>query len=158
VAEATGDPGKADSHKSRSLTVVGIGASAGGLEAFTQILKHMPEATGMAFVLVQHLEPTHPSHLSDILSKSTRMPVTEVHDGLRVEADQVYVIPPNANMALSHGVLRLTPRGESRGAHLPIDFFLRSLAHDRNRRSIGVILSGTGTDGTLGLAEIKAVG
>jgi two-component system CheB/CheR fusion protein len=158
VTEATGELGKADSHKARSLTVVGIGASAGGLEAFTQLLKNLPPSTGMAFVLVQHLEPTHPSHLSDILSKITRMPVTEVHDGLRVEPDQVYVIPPNANMAISHGVLRLTPRGESRGAHLPIDFFLRSLAQDRNRHSIGVILSGTGTDGTLGLAEIKSVG
>ncbi|MEO6097045.1 MAG: chemotaxis protein CheB [Fibrobacteria bacterium] len=158
MTEVTGNPGKADSHKSSNLTVVGIGASAGGLEAFTQILKHMPANTGMAFVLVQHLDPTHPSHLSDILSKTTRMPVTEVHDGLRVEPDQVYVIPPNTNMALSDGVLHLTPRGDSRGVHLPIDFFLRSLAQDRNRHSIGVILSGTGNDGTLGLAEIKAVG
>ncbi len=142
----------------KTITVVGIGASAGGLEAFTRLLKTLPGKPGMAFVLIQHLEPTHDSHLADILSKSCGFPVTEVRDGMAVESNHVYVIPPNCNMALAQGILRLTPRSESRGLHLPIDFFLRSLAQEGNKRCVGVILSGTGTDGTLGLAEIKAAG
>lgn len=143
---------------SRTVPIVGVGASAGGLEAFTQLLAALPEHSGMAFVLVQHLEPSHDSLLSDILSKATRMPVVEVEDGMAVEADQVYVIPPNANMALTKGFLRLSPRVESKGAHLSIDFFLSSLAQDKGKQAIGVLLSGTGSDGTLGLAEIKAAG
>ncbi len=142
----------------RNVTVVGIGASAGGLDAFSLLLKNLGNRSGMAVVLIQHLEPTHASHLADILSKCTSLPVTEVQDGMAVEPDHVYVIPPNTNMALDSGVLHLTPRGELRGLHLPIDFFLRSLAQDKHRRSIGVILSGTGTDGTMGLAEVKAAG
>ena len=141
-----------------SFPVVGIGASAGGLEAFTQLLAHLPDETGMAFVLVQHLDPTHESQLADLLSKATRLPVTEVTDGMAVEPDHVYVIPPNTNMTIAKGVLRLTPRGDARSQHLPLDFFFRSLAEDRQSRAIGVILSGTGSDGSLGLAEIKAVG
>ncbi|HLP41553.1 MAG TPA: chemotaxis protein CheB, partial [Fibrobacteria bacterium] len=141
-----------------TVPIVGIGASAGGLEAFTQLLAALPEQSGMAFVLVQHLEPRHDSLLTDILSKATRMPVVEVEDGMAVAADRVYVIPPNANMVLAQGVLRLSPRVESHGAHLSIDAFLNSLAQERGRLAIGVILSGTGSDGTLGLAEIKAAG
>ncbi|MDB5102911.1 MAG: methylase of chemotaxis methyl-accepting protein [Fibrobacteres bacterium] len=141
-----------------SFPVVGIGASAGGLEAFTQLLSNLPDHPNMAFVLVQHLEPTHASHLREILSKSTGMPIQEVRDGMGIAADHIYIIPPNANMTMAHGVLHLTPRGDIRGAHLPIDTFLRSLAQDRLRHAIGVVLSGTGSDGTLGLAEIKAVG
>jgi two-component system, chemotaxis family, CheB/CheR fusion protein len=128
------------------------------LEAFTQLLAALPEHSGMAFVLVQHLEPNHDSLLTNILSKATRMRVIEVEDGMVVTADQIYVIPPNANMALMQGMLRLSPRVESHGAHLSIDYFLSSLAQDRGRHAIGVVLSGTGFDGTLGLAEIKAAG
>lgn len=142
----------------KTFPIVGIGASAGGLEAFTQLLTHLPAQSGMAFVLIQHLEPTHDSHLAGILSKFTAMPVEEVKDGMAVLPNHVYVIPPNANMALANGVLRLTPRVESHGAHLSIDFFLSSLAQDRQRQAIGVVLSGTGSDGTLGLGEIKAAG
>jgi two-component system CheB/CheR fusion protein len=141
-----------------SFPVVGIGASAGGLEAFTQLLAHLPDNTGMAFVLIQHLDPTHESQLADLLSKATRLPVTEVTDGMAVSPDRIYVIPPNTNMAIMKGVLRLSPRGEARIQHLPLDVFFRSLASDRQSRAIGVILSGTGSDGSLGLAEIKAVG
>ncbi|MDB5047753.1 MAG: ATPase [Fibrobacteres bacterium] len=158
MADELNGLGHADAADKKHVTVVGIGASAGGLEAFTRLLKNLPGDTGMAFVLIQHLEPTHTSHLTDLLSKSTGIPVTEVRDGSVIEPDHVYVIPPNSNMALTDGILHLTPRGEARGLHLPIDFFLRSLAQNGNGRSVGIILSGTGTDGTLGLAEIKAAG
>ncbi|HSN87830.1 MAG TPA: chemotaxis protein CheB, partial [Thermoanaerobaculia bacterium] len=140
------------------FSVVGIGASAGGLEAFTQMLSAMPVDTGMAFVLVQHLAPTHASMLAEILSRSTAMPVTEVHDEPRVEPNRVYVIPPDRNMTISGGVLQLLPREEAPGQHRPIDVFFRSLAEDQKDRAIGVILSGTASDGTLGLQEIKTEG
>ena len=138
--------------------VVGVGASAGGLEAFTQLLSALPDDTGMGFVLVQHLDPKHQSSLGDLLAKMTRMPVVEALHGLAVRPDEVYVIPPNTTLTIAKGVLRLTPRGEARGPHLPIDQFFKSLAADRETGAIGVILSGTGTDGTLGLEEIKAAG
>jgi two-component system CheB/CheR fusion protein len=148
------DGGQANS----PFPVVGIGASAGGLEAFSQMLHALPVDTGMAFVLVQHLSPTHASLLAEILSKTTEIRVTEVQDEPRVEPNRVYVIPPNRNMILSRGVLQLLPREEARGQHRPIDFFFHSLAEDQKDRAIGVILSGTATDGTLGLEEIKAEG
>jgi two-component system CheB/CheR fusion protein len=138
--------------------IVGVGASAGGLEAFTQMLGALPVDTGMAFVLVQHLAPKHPSLLAEILSRTTAMPVTEVQDEPRVKPNRVYVIPPDRNMVISRGVLQLLPREEARGRYRPIDFFLRSLAKDQGQRAIGVILSGTATDGTLGLEAIKAEG
>ncbi len=138
--------------------VVGIGASAGGLEAFTQLLKNLPADTGMAFVLVQHLDPNHESLLTELLARATRMPVREVTEGTYVEPDHVYVIPPNTNMAIVGSVLQLQSRQNTSGQHLPIDFFLRSLAEDRSSRAIGVILSGTASDGTLGLEAIKTEG
>ena len=141
-----------------SFPVVGIGASAGGLEAFRQLLERLPVDTGMAFVLVQHLDPTHDSILAELLSRSTRMPVSEVRDGVAVAPDHVYVIPRNTNMTIAGGVLRLLPRDEERGRHRPIDYFLRTLAEDQSHRAIGVILSGTASDGTLGLEVIKAEG
>jgi two-component system, chemotaxis family, CheB/CheR fusion protein len=141
-----------------SFPVVGIGASAGGLEAFTKLLKHLPGDTGMAFVLVQHLDPTHASALTELLSRATAMPVTEVRDGMRVEPNHVYVIPPNTNMAILHHRLSLMPRTEKLGLYLPIDYFLRSLAEDQRAGAVGVILSGTASDGTLGLKAIKAEG
>lgn len=137
--------------------VVGIGASAGGLEAFTQLLGHLPENTGMAFVLVQHLDPDHPSHLTHLLSRATTVPVREVEDGMTIEPDHVYVIPPNANLNLSKGKLNLTPR-DSSGVPHPVDSFFCSLAKEQQSGAIGVVLSGTGSDGTLGLKEIKGAG
>ena len=137
--------------------IVGIGASAGGLEAFSQLLKALPTDTGMSFVLVQHLDPTHESQLPEILSRTTEMPVVAVTDGLRMQADHVYVIPPNADMAVSDGVFALTPRVAT-DRHAPIDHFFRSLAEALEGRAIGVVLSGTGTDGMLGLRAIKASG
>jgi two-component system CheB/CheR fusion protein len=140
------------------FAVVGVGASAGGLEAFSQLLSALPDNTGMAFVLVQHLDPKHESKLSDLLAKATRMPLVEATHGLAVRPDHVYIIPPNTTLTIAQGVLQLTPRGEARGPHLAIDQFFKSLAEDRQTGAIGVILSGTGTDGTLGLEEIKAAG
>ena len=138
--------------------VVGVGASAGGLEAFTELLANLPDDTGMAFVLVQHLDPRHESNLVHLLSKATRTPIVEATQDLAVRPDHIYVIPPNTTMTIASGVLQLEPRGEARGLHLPIDQFLKSLAEDQQSAAIGVILSGTGSDGTLGLAEIKAAG
>jgi len=138
--------------------VIGIGASAGGLEAFSEFLRHLPEKSGMAFVLVQHLDPTHISVLQEILSRTTRIPVEEVTDGVTVEPDHVYVISPNTNMAIEGRVLRLAARSLVRGQHMPIDSFFQSLASDRGDRAIGVILSGTASDGTEGCMAIKAAG
>jgi two-component system CheB/CheR fusion protein len=138
--------------------VVGVGASAGGLEAFTQMLGALPADTGMAFVLVQHLAPKHASLLAEILARATTMPVAEARDETRVEPNRVYVIPPDRDIVISGGFLQLRPREKARGQHRPIDLFLRSLAEDQRDRAIGVILSGTATDGTLGLEEVKAAG
>ncbi|MGH7951072.1 MAG: chemotaxis protein CheB, partial [Limisphaerales bacterium] len=138
--------------------IVGIGASAGGLEAFTQLLSQLPENTGMAFVLVQHLDPDHPSQLTNLLAKATTMPVREVTDGMAIEPDHVFVIPPNVNMGISQGKLKLTPRDEKRVPHLPVNFLFCSLAKEQQSSAIGVILSGTGSDGAVGLAEIKGAG
>ena len=138
--------------------IVGIAASAGGLEAFTGLLTHLPIDTGMAFVLIQHLAPDHKSLLSEILSRSTQMPVNEVQDGMAVEPNQVYVIPPNTKMVLSKGVLQLSPREKLYGKYMPGDAFFTSLAVDRGHKAIAVVLSGGDGDGSLGLVAIKAAG
>jgi chemotaxis methyl-accepting protein methylase len=135
--------------------IVGIGASAGGLEALEQFLKNVPENSGMAFVIVQHLDPTHKGIMPELLQRATGMEVFQVRDRMRVKPNCVYVIPPNRDMSILHGVLHLFEPTAPRGLRLPIDFFLRSLAEDRQERSIGVILSGMGSDGTMGLRAIK---
>jgi two-component system, chemotaxis family, CheB/CheR fusion protein len=140
-----------------TFPIVGIGASAGGLEAFSQLLKGLPVDTGMAFVLIQHLDPKHESQLPDVLSRTTAMPVLAITDRLRVEPDHVYVIPANADITIAGGVIALTPRSAV-DRHTPIDHFFRSLAEEQEGRAIGVVLSGTGSDGTLGLRAIKAEG
>jgi two-component system, chemotaxis family, CheB/CheR fusion protein len=137
--------------------VVGIGCSAGGLPALERFLSELPVDTGAAFVIVQHLDPTHASALPDILRRSTSLPVIEVEDGLTVVEDHVYVIPPNKDLSFLHGRLLLFDRA-SRGPMLPIDFFLRSLAEDLQERAVGIILSGMGSDGLLGLRAIKEKG
>ena len=137
--------------------IVGVGASAGGLEAFTELLSHLPDDTGMAFVLIQHLDPSHESHLTELLSKASKMPVSEVNGETRAEANHVYVIPPRCNLSISDGVLHTPPRPAS-GRNMPIDAFLRALAADRGSKALGVVLSGTASDGTLGLQAIKAAG
>jgi two-component system CheB/CheR fusion protein len=137
--------------------VVGIGASAGGLEAFTELLSHLPDDTGLAFVLIQHLDPKHESHLRELLSKACKMPVSEVKGETRAEGNHVYVIPPRCNLGLSDGYLHTLPRPDT-GRNMPIDAFLRTLAADRGSKGLGVVLSGTASDGTLGLEAIKAAG
>jgi two-component system CheB/CheR fusion protein len=142
-----------------AFPVVGVGASAGGLDAFRQLLAHVPADSGIALVLVQHLEATRASLLSDALAQVTAMKVVQAEQGARVEPNRVYVIPPGAQMAIEQGVLKLSPLEEDeRRPHLPIDFFLRSLAAERGRQAIGVVLSGTASDGTAGLAAIRAHG
>ncbi len=138
--------------------IVGIGASAGGLEALELFLAQVPPNSGMAFVLIQHLDPTHKGIMPELLQRDTGMRVLQVRDRTTVKPNCVYVIPPNKDMSLMHGVLHLFAPAEPRGRRLPIDFFLRSLALDRRERSIGVILSGMGSDGTLGLRAIKEMG
>ncbi len=141
-----------------SFPIVGIGASAGGLEAFTELLRYLPDDTGMAYVLVQHMDPAHPSLLAHLLTRTTHMDVDEVSEGMVVEANHVYVIPPNTDMTLAQGMLVLVPQTKTDGLHLSIDTFLRSLAKSQAERAIGVILSGSASDGTLGLQAIKAEG
>lgn len=138
--------------------IVGIGASAGGLEALEQFFRHAPIDSGMAFVLVQHLDPNHASLLTEILQRTTSMPVVEAQDQLQVARNCVYVIPPNRDMAIFHGKLQLSVPNEPRGQRMPIDAFLRSLAEDQEEKAVGIILSGTGTDGTLGLRAILGAG
>jgi two-component system, chemotaxis family, CheB/CheR fusion protein len=141
-----------------SFPIVGIGASAGGLEAFRRLLGALPTDTGMAYVLVQHLDPHHESILAELLSEATKMEVSEVKGDVRVEPNRVYVIPPSKDMVLVEGMLKLVPRTSRSTAHMPIDSFLRTLAAARGSQAIGVILSGMGSDGTLGLRAIEAEG
>jgi two-component system, chemotaxis family, CheB/CheR fusion protein len=140
------------------LLVVAIGASAGGLEALTELIREIPEDTGMAFVLIQHLDPKHHSMLTELISKETPMPVVEVKDGMALTPNYVYVIPPNTTMSVAGNTLHLTPREETRGVAMTVDSFMRSLAEDQGPNCIGVILSGSGSDGTLGMTEIQAQG
>ncbi len=140
---------------SQTFPIVGIGASAGGLEALEQFLEHVPAGSGMAFVIVQHLDPTHKGIMSELLQRVTDMPVVQVRNRTKVKPDCVYVIPPNKDMAIRQDVLHLKAPAAPRGLRLPVDHFLRSLAENRQEHSIGVILSGMGSDGTLGLRAIK---
>jgi len=138
-----------------SFPIVGIGASAGGLEAIEQFLRHLPAGSGMACVVVQHLDPTQKGMMVELLQRATTMKVLQVKDRMKVEPDRVYVIPPNQDMSILHGALHLLAPAAPRGLRLPIDFFFRSLADDQRDSSIGVILSGMGSDGTLGVRAIK---
>ena len=142
----------------KRFPIVGIGASAGGLEACNEFLAHLSSDTGMAFVLVQHLDPRHKSMLTDLLSRTTSMSIHEVSNGMRVEPDHVYIITPNSELDILHGVLHLMPRKEFGGPPLPIDHFFQSLAQDQDSMAIGIVLSGGASDGTIGLKAIKAAG
>jgi two-component system, chemotaxis family, CheB/CheR fusion protein len=148
----------ADEESTPSFTVVGIGASAGGLEAISELLAAIAPSSGMAFLVVQHLAPFRPSLLPAILSKHTSMAVIEAIDGMVIEIDHVYVIPPNASMSISQRCIRLRPRGETLGPPMPIDDLFDSLASDLGVDAIGVILSGNGSDGALGLQSIQGEG
>lgn len=143
---------------SPDFAIVAIGASAGGLEALQELLKNLPADTGMAFTIVQHLDPERESHFPEILSRATRMPVTEVVDGEKVKPNHVYVIPGNAYMVFSNGLLRLTPRENTEARTLAIDHYFLSLAKDPTNFLVGVILSGTGSDGARGISAAKDAG
>jgi two-component system CheB/CheR fusion protein len=142
----------------RPVPVVGVGASAGGLEAFSQILGVLGDEPGVAIVFVQHLAPQHESALPTLLSSRTPLPVVQVTEGTTVDLNKVYVIPPNAQMEIRDGQLHLNPRPGDRSQYNPIDFFFRSLAEAAQAGAIGVVLSGSSSDGSAGLREIKAVG
>jgi PAS domain S-box-containing protein len=144
-----------DGISSHGFPIVGVGASAGGLEAFRALLEFLPVNTGLAFIIIQHLAAGQESLLTEILSRFTKMPVRQVEDNMHVEPNHVYVIPPGSTMTLIHGCLMLSPKGKSQR---PIDVFLDSLALERKTQAIGVVLSGTGTDGTEGLKAIKFEG
>ena len=148
------------SHAGEGFPIVGIGASAGGLAAFEAFFSAMPPDSdpGMAFVLVQHLDPNHKSILTDLVRRYTRMNVYEVEDGMTVKPNCTYIIPPNRDMALLNGALQLLEQTSHRGMRLPIDFFFRSLAQDQRERAICIVLSGTGSDGTQGIRAIKGEG
>ena len=130
------------SKQAEPYPIVGVGASAGGFEAFRELLRALPSDTGLALVLVQHLDPGHESLLAKLLSNATAMPVREVEEGIAVEPNHVYVIPPNKTMGIRNGTLHLIARGEPAAKHLPVDYFLTSLAEDRGNRAVGVILLG----------------
>ncbi len=148
-----------NSAKDNLSHIVGVGASAGGLEALTALLKFLPKNINMAFVLISHLEPQHKSVLSEILSRGTSLNIHEAKNNTKVEPAHAYVIPPNTLMAISKGRLRITSRiKRADGQYLPIDFFMASLAKDQSKKAIGIILSGTGSDGTLGVKVIKDKG
>jgi two-component system, chemotaxis family, CheB/CheR fusion protein len=129
-----------DPHENTSddLSVVAIGASAGGIEAFKDFVRNLPSDTGFAFVFIQHLDPTHQSILAELVAKETKMPVTEVRNGLQVAPNHIFIIPPNSNMTIAGNTLELTPRDDGHhGAHMSVDHFMRSLAEAKGNRAIG---------------------
>lgn len=156
-SDAENDDDRARTAATTTTRVVAVGASAGGLEAFIELLSGIPADTGLAFVLVQHLDPHHESLLADILTRSASIPVQQVTEGMRIEPDHVYVIPPDREMTVAKGILRLAPRA-SDTPHRPLDNFFRSLANDQGSRAIGVVLSGSDADGSAGLQAIRDAG
>lgn len=149
---------KTTNSKTRQVRVVGIGASAGGLQALEEFFTHVPTDSGMAFVVIQHLDPTQKGMLAELLQRITKMPVFIVTDGLKIKPNAVYVIPSNTSMSVLKNVLYLFEPIESRGLRLPIDFFFHSLAEDQQEKSIGIVLSGMGSDGSEGIKAIKEKG
>ena len=153
---AAQEPRKSRASLIRStFPIVAIGASAGGLEAFSNLLRALPAEPGLALVFIPHLDPTHESALVELLSRVTRLPVYQVAEGMAVAYNSVYVLPPNCDMTIADGVLHLVRREPGRGHHMPVDTFFRALAEDQTTNAVGVILSGTANDGTLGLLDIK---
>lgn len=138
--------------------IVGIGASAGGLEALDEFLKHLPAELAVALVVVQHLDPSRPGMMVELLQRSTTMKVLQASDRQAVKPGHVYVIPPGSDLSILRGSLYLFPPVEPHGRRLPIDFFFQALAQDRGGRAIGIVLSGMGSDGTVGSKAIKVAG
>jgi chemotaxis response regulator CheB len=160
ITKATSSPTLKESaaiqnEKKKTFYIVGMGGSAGSLEAFEEFFRNMPADSGLAFVLVPHLDPTHKGMMPELLQRTTTMKVIQVKDGMKVQPNHVYVIPPAKDMSMLHGSLQLLDPSKPRGMRMPIDFFFRQLAEDQGEMSISIILSGMGTDGTLGLKAIK---
>ncbi|MEO5971673.1 MAG: chemotaxis protein CheB, partial [Bdellovibrionia bacterium] len=168
LKSTSGKPKKSTSRNSKTATkknfrdkkfqIVGIGASAGGLEALKGFLSHLDPKVGMAYVVVQHLDPKHGSLSAEILSRSTSMLVSEIHDGDLVHSNRVYVMPPNCDLSIKSGKLKIQPSTKTRRQHMCIDTFFTSLAEEKKQSAVGIILSGTATDGTQGCLAIKARG
>lgn len=158
VQSLTTPPARGPPSAQSDFPIVAIGASAGGLEAVSTLLDSMPADTGMAFILIQHLDPSHPSMMVELLSKHTKMQVIEAHDGMAIAPDHLYVIPPGYYLAIDTETLHLSLPPARHGARLPIDFLLHSLSEQVGPRAACLILSGTGTDGSLGLSALKASG
>ncbi len=151
-------PGRGSSLGHDSFPITGLGASAGGLDAARRLFAALPPDSGMAFILIQHLDPTHASMMVDLLAGHTPMKVQQAADGMPLEREHVYLILPGAYLSIRDGALRLSEPRERHGARLPFDFFLRSLAAEVGERAICVILSGTGSNGSLGLKAVKEKG
>ncbi len=158
MAKSKGKHERVRASRTADFQVVGIGASAGGLEALESFFKALPRDTGMAFVVIQHLSPDFKSHMVELLSRHTAMPIFRVEDGMTVEPNSVYLIPEKMEMVISGGRLHLTEKSRERTLSYPIDQFFRSLAGDVGRNSIGIVLSGTGSDGSRGIRDIHEVG
>jgi two-component system, chemotaxis family, CheB/CheR fusion protein len=141
-----------------SFTIVGIGASAGGLEAFSELIARIPAGTGMAYVFVQHLNPRHGSLLVEILAKRAGFPVEEAREGVKILSDRLYVIAPNTTLTIGGDVLHLRSRDPAERPHRPVDVLFHSLAQQRGSNAIGIILSGSGSDGAKGIQAIKQAG
>ena len=157
TAEPTGPTATLDIPND-AMRVVGIGASAGGLAAIEEFFRQVPVKSGAAYLVVQHLDPTQKAMLAGLLQRITPMPVSEAENGKLIEPDCVYVIPPNTELSLSNGQLHLDKPSEPRGLRMPINILFSSLARAHGDRAIAVVLSGMGSDGTLGLQAIKALG
>lgn len=147
-----------ESPKTQPIFITGIGASAGGLEALEQLFSHMPANTGIAFVVIQHLSPDYKSLMVELLSKHTDMNVVRAEDGTQVQPNHIYLIPPKKNMTIYNGCLQLREKDPETLVNLPIDIFFGSLSKDQGDRAVGIILSGTGSDGTRGVRAIKEAG
>ncbi len=138
--------------------IVAIGASAGGLEAISLLLTELPIDTGMGYVFIFHLDPKRKSMIADLLSRQTKIPISQSEQDMRVLPNHIYIIPPAKDMSIHNGRLQLIPRALLRGVHMPIDYFMRSLAAEHKNKAIGVVLSGTASDGALGLQAIREEG
>lgn len=155
--ETVSDPGEVVEDNPPSL-VVGIGASAGGLDAIERFFDNMPNDTGMAFVIVQHLSPDYKSLMDELLARHTKMPILPIKDGIRMQANSVYLLPPRNNIFVENGCLSLIAQSVQRGVNLPIDLFFQSLATDIGKRTVAIILSGTGSDGSRGIPFVHNAG
>jgi len=152
------DKSKEEIQSQDRFPIVAIGASAGGLDAFRRFFTAMPPDPGMAFVLIQHLDPTHASTMADLMSRYTPQKVVQAKDGMEVKPDHLYIIPPNKDMGIMNGKLQLMQPSQPHGMRFPINYFLKNLAEDQDEKSIAIIFSGYGSDGTIGIKAIKASG